>query len=107
MMRNVFRPRLQEMGITTVLGEVDFGGGPKEPSIAGAVTSTGKTLVFLSSDIFQDYYRQFEVNLAIMHELHLRRPILVPVLLLREEVLNWPRGRPRQDSQVHDNSFNT
>ncbi|GFS03239.1 Toll-like receptor 4 [Elysia marginata] len=98
MMRDVFRHRLRELGITTVLGEVDFRAGPREASIASAITGTRKTLVFLSPDIFQDYYRQLEVNLAIMHELHLRRPVLVPVLLLREELLTW-RGRIPDDSQ--------
>ena len=53
MMRHLFLNRLHQMGVTTVLGEIDFGGGPLEPSIAGAVTSTDKTLVFLSKDIFQ------------------------------------------------------
>ena len=53
MMKNLLLPRLHEMGVTTVLGETDFLGGPLAPSIAGAVINTGKTLVFLSADIFQ------------------------------------------------------
>ncbi|RUS70966.1 hypothetical protein EGW08_021276 [Elysia chlorotica] len=82
MMKSVFLPRLHEAGITTVLGEMDFCGGPLASSIASAVTNTGKTLVFLSKDIFKDYHRQLEVNLAIMHELHMRSPVLVPVFLV-------------------------
>ncbi|KAK3794566.1 hypothetical protein RRG08_003715 [Elysia crispata] len=81
MVRYLFLPRLQQIGLTIVLGETDFCGGPLGPSIASAVTNTGKTLVFLSKDIFKDYHRQLEVNLAIMHELYLRSPVLVPVLL--------------------------
>ncbi|KAK3779936.1 hypothetical protein RRG08_054189 [Elysia crispata] len=64
---------------------------PLEPSIAGAVTSTNKTLVFFSENIFQDFHRQMEVNLAIMHELYLRRPVLIPVLLLKSETLSHTR----------------
>ncbi|KAK3778093.1 hypothetical protein RRG08_050340 [Elysia crispata] len=73
LMRRRILPQLNQMGVTTVLGELDFGGGPLVPSITAAVTSTRKTVVFLSKDIFQDFYRQTEVNLAIMHELH-RQP---------------------------------
>ena len=53
LMRCLILPRLHQMGISTVLGVTDFGGGPLGPSIAGAVTSTGKTVVFFSKDIFQ------------------------------------------------------
>ncbi|RUS78709.1 hypothetical protein EGW08_013530 [Elysia chlorotica] len=98
LMRNVFLPRLHGLGVTTVLGETDFEAGFKAPSIAGAVTNTSKTLVFLSPDIFQDFYRQLEVNMAILHELHLRRPVLIPVLLLREEALSSPpQGNQSRD----------
>ncbi|KAK3798435.1 hypothetical protein RRG08_020250 [Elysia crispata] len=88
LMRHLILPRLHQLGVTTVLGETDFGGGPLYNSIAGAVTSTNKTLVFFSEDIFQEFKRQTEVNLAIMHELHLRRPVLVPVILLKPEELS-------------------
>ncbi|GFS14880.1 hypothetical protein ElyMa_003173200 [Elysia marginata] len=50
-----FLPRLHQMGITTVFGELDFLGASEDlvSSIAGAVTSTGKTVVFLNRGIFQ------------------------------------------------------
>ncbi|GFS27673.1 hypothetical protein ElyMa_005292800 [Elysia marginata] len=48
--------------------------------------------------LFQDDDRQLEFNLAIMHELNLRRPVLVPVLLLREELWTWP-GRKSDENQ--------
>ena len=53
LMRRRILPQLNQMGVTTVLGELDFGGGPLVPSITAAVTSTRKTVVFLSKDIFQ------------------------------------------------------
>ncbi|KAK3729787.1 hypothetical protein RRG08_022100 [Elysia crispata] len=99
LMKHQILPRLHQLGLTTVFGEIDFGGGPLEPSIAGAVTATNKTLVFLSKDIFQNYYRQTEVNLAIMHELYLRRPVLVPVLLLKPETLSHTRPSRTDRSQ--------
>ena len=46
-------PGLRELGISHILGEVDFGAGYLPSSIAGAVASTRKTLVFLSRNIFQ------------------------------------------------------
>ena len=95
MMRNLILPRLNQAGVTTVLGETDFGGGLLATSIAGAVTSTGKTLVFLSPEMFQDYHRRLEVNMAIMHELEMGRPVLIPVLLLTE-VQRWRRARNRR-----------
>ena len=34
----------------------------------------------------QDFNRQLEINLAIMHELRVRRPVVVPVFLLPQFV---------------------
>ncbi|GFR60087.1 Toll-like receptor 4 [Elysia marginata] len=99
--RELVLPALQRFDVSYVLGEVDFAGGPVSSSIAGAVASTDKTLVFLSRHIFKDFHREFEINLAIMHELHMRRRILVPVLLLNcEDVLVDPSAdNPRPNQQ--------
>ncbi|GFO26549.1 toll-like receptor 4 [Plakobranchus ocellatus] len=100
-MKEVFRHQLHEMEVTTVLGEVDFDARPQALSIAEAVTNTRKTVVVFSKNIFQEYYRQLEVNMAIMHELELRRPVVIPVLLLREDRLVRPRGTHAENPQEY------
>ncbi|GFO41105.1 toll-like receptor f [Plakobranchus ocellatus] len=97
-MKEKFRHQLHKMDVTTVLGEVDFDARPQAMSIAEAVTNTRKTVVFLSKNIFEDYYRQLEVNIAIMHELHFRRPVLIPVLLLREDRLVRHQRAPKDNN---------
>ncbi|GFO26552.1 toll-like receptor 4 [Plakobranchus ocellatus] len=103
-MKEVFRHQLHEMEVTTVLGEVDFDARPQALSIAEAVTNTRKTVVVFSKNIFQEYYRQLEVNMAILHELELRRPVVIPVLLLREDRLVRPRGTHAENPQAGPSS---
>ncbi|GFO08967.1 toll-like receptor w [Plakobranchus ocellatus] len=103
-MKEVFRHQLHEMEVTTVLGEVDFDARPQAFSIAEAVTNTRKTVVVFSKNIFQEYYRQLEVNMAIIHELELRRPVVIPVLLLREDRLVRPRATHAENPQAGPSS---
>ncbi|GFO08969.1 toll-like receptor 4 [Plakobranchus ocellatus] len=58
--------------------------------------------VFITYD--QEYYRQLEVNMAILHELELRRPVVIPVLLLREDRLVRPRATHAENPQAGPSS---
>ncbi|XP_059158346.1 toll-like receptor 4 [Physella acuta] len=68
--RQVFIPWLKDNHVTYLHGEDHFQAGPQNHNIAGAIVGTRKTLVLLSRDIFEDRYRELEMNLAIMHEMN-------------------------------------
>ncbi|XP_059162452.1 leucine-rich repeat-containing protein 15-like [Physella acuta] len=88
--RNKFIPWLNEKMFTLINGEDDFPGGSQYENIAGAIAGTRKTLVLLSRDIFEDKFRKFELNMAIMHEMYYSDRIIVPVFVGHFQVNTWP-----------------
>ena len=81
----MFLPRLEtQNNLKTIIGERDFGGGCEIQLISGVIVDCRKVVVLLSREIFDETLREFEVNMAIMHELYHSKAILLPVFI--EEV---------------------
>ncbi|GFN97169.1 slit homolog 1 protein [Plakobranchus ocellatus] len=73
-------------------------------SPAAFVNNLDLQILNLSNNEMSEYYRQLEVNMAIMHELELCRPVVIPVLLLREDRLVRPRATHADNPQAGPSS---